>query len=78
MPSGRPKEDPLTRFWKYVQKSDRAGVQNGQAKLTVEKVKTARFAHFKYDIPQRQIAKRYGVTPAAINRAIHGRTWSEV
>ena len=54
------------------------GEQNGAAKLTAAQVRTARLAHFKYSIPQRQIARRYCVSPAAMSLAVRGHNWSEV
>ncbi len=70
--------DNMTDMVKKGRSPRMQGERNGAAKLTETRVKTARYAHHKYGIPQQQIAKRYGVSPAAINFAILGHTWKHV
>lgn len=54
------------------------GERNGMAKLTRRQAWTARYAHLKYGISQAQIAKRYGVTPAAISLLVRGVNWQHL
>lgn len=54
------------------------GERQGLAKLTAEKVKTMRYAYFKYDIPITDMARRHGVTYQAVRAVILGHTWKHV
>ena len=55
----------------------RRGVLNGQAKLTPEKVRLIREQRAAGDL-QRTLAERFGVSIAAIQWVLNGRSWKEV
>ena len=54
------------------------GERQGLSKLTADKVRTARRAYFKYNIPITEIATRFDVTYEAARYAIKGITWRHV